>query len=223
MNFDEMSPHWRTALVDDEDTVLRSLSRMLTMCGYDVTTFASASAFLAALETWQPEMLIVDLRMPEIDGLTLQAIMSDRGVRVPTVFLSGHGDVATSVRAIRGGAIDFLEKPCDEPALLASLERAADVARRDRKRRAMFSDLRTRVGALTRREQEVFRWVVTGRLNKQIAASLGTTEKTIKVHRARVMTKMRAESVAELVRMFDLLEGSGGQTALDLRPMEGTG
>ncbi|HEY9227186.1 MAG TPA: response regulator [Gemmatimonadaceae bacterium] len=196
---------WRIALVDDDATVLRSLSRMLSMCGYDVTTFRSADAFLASLQTWQPEMLLVDLRMPGTDGLALQALMQERGLRVPTVFLSGHGDVATSVRAIRGGAIDFLEKPCDESTLLASLERAADVARRERMSRSTLHELKTRAGTLTRREQEVFRWVVTGRLNKQIAATLGTTEKTIKVHRARVMTKMHAESVAELVRMFDML------------------
>ena len=200
---------WRIALVDDDVTVLRSLSRMLTLCGYEVTTFRSADTFLTSLDTWQPEILLVDLRMPEVDGLTLQNAMVDRGIKIPTVFLSGHGDVATSVRAIRGGAIDFLEKPCDEPTLLASLERAADVARRDRSSRETLLELRTRAGSLTRREQEVFRWVVTGRLNKQIAATLGTTEKTIKVHRARVMAKMHAESVADLVRMFDLLDEAG--------------
>src|SRR4051812_37461316 len=98
---------WRVALVDDDAIVLRSISRMLSLCGYDVTPFQSANAFLASLETWQPEMLLVDLRMPETDGLALQSILIDRGIRIPTVFLSGHGDVATSVRAIRGGAVDF--------------------------------------------------------------------------------------------------------------------
>src|SRR5262249_14251660 len=142
---------WRIALVDDDVTVLRSLSRMLTLCGYEVTTFRSADTFLTSLDTWQPEILLVDLRMPEVDGLTLQNAMVDRGIKIPTVFLSGHGDVATSVRAIRGGAIDFLEKPCDEPTLLASLERAADVARRDRSSRATLLELRTRAGTLTRR------------------------------------------------------------------------
>jgi FixJ family two-component response regulator len=178
---------------------------MLALCGYDVTTFASAQAFLSSLDQWQPEVLLVDLRMPETDGLALQSALVDRGIRIPTVFLSGHGDVATSVRAIRGGAIDFLEKPCDEPTLLASLERASDVARRDRETRLVLRELTSRVETLTRREHEVFRWVVTGRLNKQIAAALGTTEKTVKVHRARVMTKMHADSLADLVRMFDLL------------------
>jgi len=198
---------WRVALVDDDTGVLRSLSRMLSMCGYEVTTFTSAASFLASIDDSPPppEIAVVDLRMPETDGLTLQSLLADRGVKIPMVFLSGHGDVATSVRAIRAGAVDFLEKPCDETALLASLERAADVARRDRETRLRRQMLAGRVDTLTRREREVFHWVVTGRLNKQIAAALGTTEKTIKVHRARVMTKMHAASIADLVRMFDQL------------------
>jgi len=101
-------PRWQIALVDDDATVLRSLSRMLSMCGYDVTTFPSATAFLSSLERWQPQMLLVDLRMPGTDGLTLQSMLTERGIKIPTVFLSGHGDVATSVRAIRAGALDFL-------------------------------------------------------------------------------------------------------------------
>jgi FixJ family two-component response regulator len=227
--FDRSEGPWRVALVDDDAIVLRSVSRMLSLCGYDVTPFQSAAAFLSSLETWQPEMLLVDLRMPETDGLALQSILIDRGIRIPTVFLSGHGDVATSVRAIRGGAVDFLEKPCDESALLASLERAADLASRDRKQRAAINELKERVNALTRRENEVFQWVVTGRLNKQIAAALGTTEKTIKVHRARVMTKMHAESVADLVRMYDMLENTaavrGGvlRSAYEMRATAGVG
>jgi FixJ family two-component response regulator len=111
------------------------------------------------------------------------------------------------VRAIRAGALDFLEKPCDEPVLLASLGRAADAARQQWQEQALTSELRARAGRLTRREREVFSWVAAGRLNKQIAAALGTTEKTIKVHRARVMTKMQAESIADLVRMYDMLNG----------------
>src|SRR3954451_23028845 len=116
---------WKLAVVDDDVTVLRSLGRLLTVCGYDVTTFASANAFLNSLEEWQPEMLLLDLRMPEADGLTLQAKIVERGHLIPTVFLSGHGDVSSCVRALQNGAIDFLEKPCDEQALLASLGRAA--------------------------------------------------------------------------------------------------
>src|SRR3954469_15240448 len=155
-SMDDFTTKWRIALVDDDPTVLKSMSRMLAMCGYDVTTFSSAAAFLESLDTGHPEMLLVDLRMPEIDGLQLQSLMLKRNVRVPTVFLSGHGDVATSVRAIRGGAIDFLEKPCDEPALLASLARAADVARRERATSTLLARLVMGAETLTRREQEVF-------------------------------------------------------------------
>jgi FixJ family two-component response regulator len=207
---------WRIALVDDDVAVLRALARMLTLRGYSVTTFNSAEEFLTTVEQYRPEMVLLDLRMPKIDGLALQTLLAERGVNVPIVFLSGHGDVATSVRAIRGGAVDFLEKPCDESTLLASLDRAAEVARRDRSRRSTLTDLTNRANSLTRRELEVFRLVVTGRLNKQIAAALGTTEKTIKVHRARVMTKMRAESITDLVRMFDSL--SAVPAALAQRP-----
>jgi FixJ family two-component response regulator len=162
-------------------------------------------------------MLLVDLRMPGTDGLTLQSMLTERGIKIPTVFLSGHGDVATSVRAIRAGALDFLEKPCDEPVLLASLNRAADAARRQWEEDALTTELRARVGKLTRREREVFSWVAAGRLNKQIAAALGTTEKTIKVHRARVMTKMQAESIADLVRMYDTLNGGKREASRETR------
>ena len=180
----------------------------MSVCGYDVTDMASADAFLVSLDVWEPEMLLLDLRMPESDGLSVQAALTQRGRDIPTVFLSGHGDVASSVRAIRGGAIDFLEKPCDEQALLSSLGRAAIAAEGHQRDRRIMRDVNDRANRLTRREREVFRWVAAGRLNKQIAAMLGTTEKTIKVHRGRVMTKMRAVSIADLVRMFDLLEAA---------------
>ena len=164
------------------------------------------SAFLFSLDTWQPEVLLVDLRLPGMDGLALQASMHDQGLRIPTVFLSGRADIASSVRALRDGAIDFLEKPCDELALLASLERAATIVRSGRVEQAAKRVLIDRVTTLTQREREVFCWVVTGRLNKQIAVALGTREKTISVHRARVMAcKMNAGSLADLVRMFDQL------------------
>ena len=193
----------RIAIVDDDTSVLQALSRMFRVCGHEAQTFASAEAFLATLDECCPEMLLVDLRLPTMDGLALQAHLIERGFHIPTIFLSGCGDIPSSVRALRGGAIDFLEKPCDEETLLAALDRAATVARRERAADSARCVVAERVSTLTRRECEVFRWVVTGRLNKQIAALLGTGEKTIKVHRARVMTKMNARSLAELVRMFD--------------------
>ena len=202
---------WRVALVDDDVSVRKSLSRMITLCGYNVQAFASAQEFRSGFEAWRPDLMLLDLRMPGMDGLTLQASLSERGLCIPTVFLSGHGDVASSVRALRNGAIDFLEKPCEEAELVASLDRAAAIAQAERSARDNLRILGERVATLTRREREVFRWVVTGTLNKQIAAALSTTEKTIKVHRARVMAKMNAQSVVELVRMFDQI---GGEAAL---------
>ena len=194
------------AIVDDDASVLRSLSRLLSLHGYTVETFLSASEFLESLVQGEPELLLLDLDMPSLDGLTLQATLAGRGVRIPIVFLSGHGEVATSVRALQAGALDFLEKPVNERTLVAALNRATETAHRLRARRALMEDLQERARSLTVREREVFRWVVSGRLNKQTAAILGTREKTIKVHRARVMTKMRAESVADLVRIYDLLD-----------------
>ncbi|HEY4130320.1 MAG TPA: response regulator [Gemmatimonadaceae bacterium] len=194
---------WRLAVVDDDAAVLRSLSRMLGACGYAVSSYASAEAFADSLTAEIPDALLVDLRLPGADGLTLLERLREQGHRIPTVFLSGHADVPTSVRAIRAGAVDFLEKPCDESTLLTSLARACDVASHHRAEAASRDEIRAKWMSLTPREREVCTYVVQGRLNKQIAALLGTTEKTIKVHRARVMVKMHAKSVAELVRLVD--------------------
>lgn len=209
---------WRLAVVDDDAAVLRSLSRLLTACGYDVTTFQSPDEFLEAVEVDEPDALLLDLRMPDMDGFTVVERMRERGHRVPTVFLSGHADVPTSVRGIRGGAVDFLEKPCDDTTLLISLARALDIAKQNRER-VGDADLRLRWRSLTPRERQVCREVVQGKLNKQIAAVLGTTEKTIKVHRSRGLMKMGAGSVADLVRFLDRLgEGLDVPTPAYLHP-----
>jgi FixJ family two-component response regulator len=202
------SPHepWSIAVVDDEPAVLRSLTRLLLAAGCTVNAFSSSAAFLQSLHSSVPEVALVDLCLPDIDGLALLSLMRSRGHRIPVVFLSGHGDVPTSVRAIRDGAIDFLEKPCDEEKLIGSLARAIPVSRGDRATQSALREVTESYRTLTPREREVFAWVVTGRLNKQIAAALGTTEKTVKVHRSRVMTKMGASSVVSLVRMFDALD-----------------
>lgn len=193
------------AIVDDDMAVLRSLSRMLTACGYAVTAFQSAEAFVESLAHGPPDAVLVDLRLPGTDGLSLLEQLRRDGHTMPVVFLSGHADIPTSVRAIRAGAVDFLEKPCDESTLLASLARAFDIARSNRSVAASSEELRSKWQTLTPREQQVCSQVVQGRLNKQIAADLGTREKTIKVHRARVMAKMGARSLPELVRSIDRL------------------
>jgi len=201
----EVSSRMQLAIVDDDMAVLRSLSRMLSACGYSVTAFPSAEAFSESLAHGAPDALLVDLRLPGTDGMALLDQLRNDGRKIPTVFLSGHADVPTSVRAIRSGAVDFLEKPCDESTLLTSLARAFDVARANRSSAASIDELRAKWQTLTPRERQVCAQVVQGRLNKQIAADLGTREKTIKVHRARVMAKMNARSLPELVRAIDRL------------------
>jgi FixJ family two-component response regulator len=209
---DHSSP-MHLAIVDDDMAVLRSLCRMLTASGYAVTAFQSAEAFIESLGHGPPEAILVDLRLPGTDGLSLMEKLHTDGHQIPMVFLSGHADIPTSVRAIRAGAVDFLEKPCDESTLLTSLARAFDKARSNRAVAATSEELRTKWSTLTPREQQVCSQVVQGRLNKQIAADLGTREKTIKVHRARVMAKMGARSVPELVRSIDRLSPAAADVA----------
>ena len=201
-------PGARVFVVDDDASVRKSLDRLLTSFGYRVQTFESAREFLArpAAPADGPQCLILDIRMPGASGLDLQMSLRSSGVNVPIIFSTGFGDVASSVRAMKFGAIDFLTKPIDEDELLAAVERGltldAEMARVD----ALMGVLKTRQARLTPRENQVFSLVVTGMLNKQIAGRLGTCERTIKVHRARIMKKMEAGSVADLVRMADRLD-----------------
>ena len=201
----ESDQRWRLAIVDDDVGVLRAMQRVLKLHEYEVTSYSSSVEFLDHVHELTPDLLLVDLRMPDVDGLALQAALAERGFRIPTVFLSGQGDIATSVKALRGGAVDFLEKPCDEATLLEALHRATRIASAQREDQQLLRPLLERVARLTPREYEVLASVAAGRLNKQIAAMLGTKEKTIKVHRSRVMAKMEAESIPHLVRMFDLI------------------
>ena len=190
-------------LVDDEPSVRRSLARLLASAGFVVEAFASAREFLARAPYAGPCCLVLDVRMPGLSGLELQETLAAAGRRMSIVFVTGHVDVPMSVRAMKRGAADLLTKPVDDKVLLAAIQRALakDVA--DLGEEARVADVRKRVKLLSPRETEVFALVVTGMLNKQIASALGISEKTIKVHRARVMEKMRARSVAELVRLAD--------------------
>ncbi|WP_437760082.1 response regulator transcription factor [Sorangium sp. So ce1389] len=194
-------------VVDDDPSVLRALERLLRAAGHAVEAYASPGAFLERAPSERPGCAVVDLRMPGLDGIELQEELSRRGCPLPIVFLTGHGDVPSSVRAMKAGAIDFLTKPCDDTDLLAAVARAIE---RDARARATLGEqqaLRTRFEALTPREREVCVRVAQGLLNKQIADELGAAEKTIKVHRGRVMEKLGVESVAELVRLVDRLQG----------------
>jgi FixJ family two-component response regulator len=191
-------------VVDDEPSVRRSLTRLLASAGFTVEAFASAREFLARAPYAGPCCLVLDVRMPGLSGLELQETLAATGRRMSIVFVTGHVDVPMSVRAMKRGAADLLTKPVDAKDLLAAIQRALakDVA--DLGEEARVAEVRKRVKLLSPRETEVFALVVTGMLNKQIASALGISEKTIKVHRARVMEKMRAGSVAELVRLADL-------------------
>lgn len=187
-------------VVDDDDGMRRALERLLEAAGYQVRSYASAGDFLVADQGDKPGCLLLDLKMPGPSGLELQKALSRRGEPIPIIFLTGHGDVASTVQALKAGASDFLTKPVERVRLLAAVERALaeDAARRAE--RDELRGLQARYATLTAREQQVCGLVVAGRLNKQIASDLGMAERTVKAHRARVMGKMQAESLADLVR-----------------------
>jgi FixJ family two-component response regulator len=190
-------------VVDDDDSVCRALARLLRSVGLGAETFQSAGAFLEHPAPDRPACLILDIRLPGPSGLDLQEALSQAGRDLPIVFITGHGDVPSSVRAMKGGAIDFLQKPFNDQELLDCIQRALARSREQRIQRAERAEVQGRLVTLTLREREVLLQVVTGKLNKQIAGDLGIAEKTIKVHRGRVMQKMRANSVADLVRMVE--------------------
>jgi FixJ family two-component response regulator len=192
-------------LVDDDASVRRALTRLLRVAGHTVQSFPTAQAFLAEAHLGHPSCLVTDLRLPGLNGLELQRELQRRGQELPLIFISGHADVPSSVRAMRDGAVDFLEKPVADHELLASIKRALALARERHLERAERELLKTRLQRLTPREREVFALVATGLLNKQVGGELGAAEKTIKVHRARVMEKMEAKTLADLVRMADRL------------------
>jgi FixJ family two-component response regulator len=190
-------------VVDDDASVRKSLARLVSDAGYTVETFASAREFLARPPSAGPSCVVLDVRMPGLTGLDLQHTLASAAHEIPIIFITGHGDISMSVKAMKAGAVDFLTKPFAGKDLLEAIQRAVTKDRQDIRAEARTDEIRERVHLLTPRESQVFALVVTGMLNKQIAAELGVGEKTVKVHRARVMEKMRAGSVAELVRLAD--------------------
>jgi FixJ family two-component response regulator len=192
-----------TFLVDDDPAVLRSITRLLNAAGFKTKSFSSPQEFLLSHDPAIPGCAIIDLVMSELDGLHLQQALIDTGSDRPIIFLTGKGDISTSVKAMKAGAVDFLTKPVQREALFSAVKRAANVDAESRQRRNESKSIGERISTLTHREREVLEYVIAGRLNKQIADSLGTVEKTVKVHRGRMMAKLGVRTVADLVRLAD--------------------
>jgi FixJ family two-component response regulator len=190
-------------VVDDEPDMLKALQRLLGTAGFSVQTFSSPEQFLAQHDNTTPGCIVLDLALPGLNGLELQQALQAKGSALPIVFLTGRGDIAASVRAMKLGAADFLTKPVDADELIAAVDAALERNREERADRAEKQVVASRLAALTAREREVFDLITQGRLNKQIAAEFGTVEKTIKFHRANLMRKLGVRTVADLVRLAE--------------------
>jgi FixJ family two-component response regulator len=201
-------------IVDDSPEVRASLSRLLGVAGYRVQAFESAESFLEEHDVEASGCLLLDVRMPGLSGPELQQFLASSGLIRPIVFLTGNGDIQTSVRAMKEGAVDFLTKPVDDVRLFGAVEHALRRDAEQRLNRSIRHTIQQRMEILTPRERQVMAQVIRGRLNKQIAADLGTGEKTVKVHRARVMSKMMVRSVAELVQL-------GARVGVSIEPIQG--
>jgi len=193
-------------VVDDDDSVRVAVARLLDAAGYEVRAYSSAGEFLMVRPGDAPGCIVLDVRMPGPSGLELQEALAKQERRLPVIFLSGHGDVPMSVRAMKAGAVDFLTKPVERDALLDAVSAALARDAQYRIARQQVDGVRARYETLTARERQVFAGVVAGKLNKRIATELGTAERTVKAHRARVMVKMGVTSVAELVRLSERLK-----------------
>ena len=190
-------------IVEDDPSFRKSMARLILASGYEVVACESANSFLAQASIRHPGCLLLDVQLPDIDGLRLQQELIEKGIRLPIIFMTGHGTIPMSVQAMKDGAVDFLPKPFKTKdilsAIVKALERDAHIVQEDFEK----TEIKALIDTLTPREKEVLRWVITGRLNKQIAYDLGITEKTVIVHRSRIMQKTRASSVAELVRLAE--------------------
>lgn len=196
-------------VVDDDRAFRTALGRLLSAAGYEPRLYGSAPEYLAADHRERPACLLLDLRMPGATGLDLQRSLVEREDAHPVIFLSGHGDIPSTVRAMRDGALDFLTKPVKTQTLLEAVTRALERDAARVNQLARLAELRARYASLTPRERQVMAGVIAGRLNKQICYTLNSAERTVKTHRARVMTKMKVRSVAELVRLAEELSSSG--------------